>query len=97
LLAGRDTTACMLTWTMRLLVSHEKVMAKLQDEIGSVVGVGEDARHPDRTDMKKMLYLSYVLKEGRFPSLPRPSCCIHSALLMLMRCKQFFGSTLPCR
>jgi cytochrome P450 len=92
LLAGRDTTACMLTWTMRLLVSHE------------------DARHPDRTDMKKMLYLSYVLKEGRFPSAPRasclvpcPSCCIHWALLMLMlmlmrmRCKQFFGSTLPCR
>ena len=64
LLAGRDTTACMLTWTMRLLISHEKVMAKLQEEIASIVGVGEDARHPDRTDMKKMLYLSYVLKEG---------------------------------
>jgi cytochrome P450 len=89
LLAGRDTTACMLTWTMRLLISHEKVLAKLQDEIRSISGVGEDARHPDRNDMKKMLYLSYVLKEGQFLLASYPSCCIQPALLMLMlmRCK----------
>jgi cytochrome P450 len=68
LLAGRDTTACMLTWTMRLLVKHEKVMAKLQEEIKSIVGVGEEARLPNRNDMKKMLYLSYVLKEGILPT-----------------------------
>lgn len=68
LLAGRDTTACMLTWTMRLLVSHKKVLAKLQAEIKSVVGVGDEAGRPSRNDMKKMLYLSYVLKEGLFPN-----------------------------
>jgi cytochrome P450 len=32
LLAGRDTTACLLTWTMRLLVKHKNVMAKLREE-----------------------------------------------------------------
>jgi cytochrome P450 len=64
LLAGRDTTACMLTWTMRLLLKHENVMAKLREEIKMTVGVGDEARNPNRNDMKKMLYLSYVLKEG---------------------------------
>ncbi|PVH78578.1 cytochrome P450 [Cadophora sp. DSE1049] len=63
LLAGRDTTGCLLTWTMRLLVKHEKVMSKLRDEVRIVVGVGSDARTPDRNDVKKMQYLSYILKE----------------------------------
>lgn len=70
LLAGRDTTACLLTWTMRLLVKHGNVMAKLREEIKRTVGVGDDAKSPDRNDMKKMFYLSYVLKEGKF--LPKP-------------------------
>lgn len=65
LLAGRDTTACMLTWTMRLLLKHDNVMARLREEVESVLGVGEEARMPDRNDIKKMLYLTYVLKEGR--------------------------------
>lgn len=64
LLAGRDTTACLLTWTMRLLVKHENVMAKLREEIKTIVGVGDRAKNPSRNDMKKMMYLSYVLKEG---------------------------------
>lgn len=67
LLAGRDTTACLLTWTMRLLVKHENVMAKLRKEIKTIVGVGEEAQNPNRIDIKKMLYLSYVLKEGTPP------------------------------
>lgn len=66
LLAGRDTTACLLTWTMRLLVKHGDVMVKLREEIKRTVGVGDDAKSPDRNDMKRMFYLSYVLKEGRF-------------------------------
>lgn len=72
LLAGRDTTACLLTWTMRLLVKHGKVMDKLKEEIKRTVGVGEDARTPDRNDVKRMFYLSYVLKEvlRLYPSVP---------------------------
>jgi len=72
LLAGRDTTGCLLTWTMRLLVKHEEVMTKLRREIQRTVGTGDDARNPDRNDMKRMLYLSYVLKEvlRLYPSVP---------------------------
>jgi cytochrome P450 len=66
LLAGRDPTACLLTWTMRLLVKHKDVMVKLREEIDRTVGVGDSAKSPDRNDMKKMFYLLYVLKEGKF-------------------------------
>ncbi|KAH7348667.1 n-alkane-inducible cytochrome P450 [Rhexocercosporidium sp. MPI-PUGE-AT-0058] len=72
LLAGRDTTGCLLTWTMRLLVKHERVMSKLKDEVRRIVGVGSEARTPDRNDIKKMQYLSYILKEvlRLYPSVP---------------------------
>lgn len=48
----------------RLLVKHQNVLSKLRKEIEAVVGVGPEARHPDRTDLKKMMYLTYVVKEG---------------------------------
>ncbi|KAH8596265.1 putative cytochrome P450 alkane hydroxylase [Bisporella sp. PMI_857] len=72
LLAGRDTTACCLTWALRLLVKHQDVLAKLRKEIKRIVGVGVNAQHPDRHDLKKMRYLSYVLKEvlRLYPSVP---------------------------
>jgi cytochrome P450 len=75
LLAGRDTTGCLLTWTIRLLVKHRQVMDKLREEIKRTVGVGSDARNPDRNDMKKMLYLSYILKEGKLPK--QSSLCLN--------------------
>ncbi|KXJ96489.1 n-alkane-inducible cytochrome P450 [Microdochium bolleyi] len=37
LLAGRDTTACCLSWTFRLLVRHEIVIARLRQEIDCVM------------------------------------------------------------
>ena len=46
-------------------MKHQSVLSKLRDEIKSIVGVGDEARHPDRNDIKKMLYLVYVLKEGK--------------------------------
>ncbi|KAL8895763.1 MAG: hypothetical protein Q9192_003459 [Flavoplaca navasiana] len=64
MLAGRDTTACCLTWTFRLLAQHPNVLAKLRHEIGSVVGLGMMSRLPDRNDLKRMKYLNLVLKEG---------------------------------
>lgn len=93
LLAGRDTTACMLTWTMRLLVKHENVMAKLREEIKATVGVGDEAKNPERNDMKKMLYLSYVLKEGEHFFIDL--CVCYSSWVFLM---QLISSpTLPLR
>jgi cytochrome P450 len=89
LLAGRDTTGCLLTWTMRLLVKHRNTMVKLREEIKRTVGVGGDARSPERNDMKKMVYLSYVLKEGKLP--------IYSFSYLANRIKHCSSSPLPFR
>jgi cytochrome P450 len=83
MLAGRDTTACCLTWTLyvivwltlhagllaksihsRLLAQHPHVLEKLREEISSVAGVGEDSRLPNRNLLRRMKYLTLVLKEG---------------------------------
>ncbi|EUC50820.1 hypothetical protein COCMIDRAFT_80955 [Bipolaris oryzae ATCC 44560] len=63
LLAGRDTTACTLSWAFRLLVRHPRVLEKLRTEIESTIGLGKDAPHPTRAIMKRMPYLDAVFKE----------------------------------
>jgi hypothetical protein len=85
----RDTTGCLLTWTMRLLVKHRNTMVKLREEIKRTVGVGGDARSPERNDMKTMVYLSYVLKEGKLP--------IYSFSYLANRIKHCSSSPLPFR
>ncbi|EDU47079.1 cytochrome P450 52A11 [Pyrenophora tritici-repentis Pt-1C-BFP] len=72
LLAGRDTTACCLTWTLRLLARHPQVLQRLRTEIEEVVGLGQHASQPTRVDLKKMQYLDLVLKEvlRLYPSVP---------------------------
>ncbi|XRM43048.1 hypothetical protein ABZX51_006252 [Aspergillus tubingensis] len=64
LLAGRDTTACCLTWTLRLLVQHPHVLFKLRAEISDTVGVGLRSPTPTITQIKSLQYLSLVIKEG---------------------------------
>lgn len=60
LLAGRDTTASSLSWTIYELGRHPEVVKRLREEILSVVG-------PDRTptyaDLKGMRYLQNVMNE----------------------------------
>ncbi|KAI9712244.1 MAG: hypothetical protein M1828_001722 [Chrysothrix sp. TS-e1954] len=75
LLAGRDTTACLLSWTFRLLVRHPNVLAKLRAEIEEVVGLGSHAPPPTMSDIKRMTYLSLILKETLrlYPSVPANS------------------------
>ncbi|KAF1849641.1 cytochrome P450 52A11 [Cucurbitaria berberidis CBS 394.84] len=72
LLAGRDTTACCLSWTLKLLARHPRVLDKLRKEIEYVVGLGEDAPQPTREQLKMMRYLDLVLKEvlRLYPSVP---------------------------
>ena len=72
LLAGRDTTACCLSWAFRLLAQHPQVLAKLRNEIQLISGLGKDAPLPTREDLKKMRYLDLVLKEvlRLYPSVP---------------------------
>ncbi len=54
-----------LSQKRRLLVKHQNVLLKLHNEIQSIVELIYEARHSDRNDMKKMLYLTYVLREGK--------------------------------
>ena len=69
LAAGRDSTACLLTWTFFLLVRHPKALEKLQEEINR--NCLELASFM-RTDLRKMGYLQKVLKETLrlYPSVP---------------------------
>lgn len=69
LVAGRDSTACLLTWTFFLLVRHPKVLEKLQAEIHCNCS---DPASLTRTDLRKMSYLQNVLNETLrlYPSVP---------------------------
>lgn len=69
LLAGRDTTACCLSWTFRLLVRHQDAMDRLRKEISSVMGESE---HPNREQIRKMPFLACVIKESLrlYPPVP---------------------------
>ncbi|KAJ9607305.1 hypothetical protein H2200_008378 [Cladophialophora chaetospira] len=69
LLAGRDTTACCLSWTFRLLVRHPDTLARLRKEISSIMG---DSLHPSREKIRKMPFLACVIKESLrlYPPVP---------------------------
>lgn len=59
LLAGRDTTASLLSICFHQLARHKDVWAKLRQEILESVG----DRKPSYEDIKAMKYLRYVLNE----------------------------------
>ncbi|KAL8781831.1 MAG: hypothetical protein Q9213_005833 [Squamulea squamosa] len=69
LVAGRDTTACLLSWTFFLLVRHPNVLAKLREEISSTL---QGSTEITRSDLRHMNYLQNVLKETLrlYPSVP---------------------------
>lgn len=60
LLAGRDTTASSLSWTIYELGRHPEVVARLRAEILSTVG---PHRTPTYADLKGMKYLQNVMNE----------------------------------
>ncbi|CAG7925900.1 unnamed protein product [Penicillium olsonii] len=69
LIAGRDTTACLMSWTFFLLVRHPEVLAKLRTEIQDVTGGSSDM---SRAVISKMKYLRCVINEVQrlYPQLP---------------------------
>ena len=81
LLAGRDTTACLLSWTFFLLVRHSNVLDKLRKEVESVVGNNINLQ---REDLKRMPYLANVLKETLrlFPSVPVNTRTAHQTTIL---------------
>lgn len=60
LLAGRDTTAATLSWTLYELGRHPACVRRLRDEI--LAQVGPD-RTPTYADLKSMKYLQSVMNE----------------------------------
>lgn len=69
LLAGRDTTACTLSWTFYELSKQPKLVAELRKEIESVVGL---ERSPTYADLKSMKFLQNVMNETlrMYPVVP---------------------------
>ncbi|KAI9840653.1 MAG: hypothetical protein M1838_003955 [Thelocarpon superellum] len=69
LLAGRDSTSAILSWTFFLLSRHPAVLKKLRHEILTRLGPN---RQPTYDDLKAMKYLQHTLSETMriFPVLP---------------------------
>ncbi|KAJ7689971.1 cytochrome P450 [Mycena rosella] len=67
--AGRDTTACLLTFVTYMLSSHPEVLSKLRSEILATVG---STRAPTPEDFRDMKYLRAVLNETLrlYPPVP---------------------------
>ncbi|KAI1634274.1 cytochrome P450 alkane hydroxylase [Biscogniauxia mediterranea] len=60
LVAGRDSTACLLSWTVFHIIQHGRVLKRLKSEIGALV---ESEAQLSRGDLLKMEYLQNVIKE----------------------------------
>ena len=74
LIAGRDTTASTLSWTIYEISKKPECVQRLRAEIAQFVGLEGDAtwRHPSFADLKAMKYLQHVLNETlrMYPVLP---------------------------
>ncbi|KAF9040667.1 cytochrome P450 monooxygenase pc-3 [Panaeolus papilionaceus] len=69
LVAGRDTTACTLTFAFYMLAEHPKIAEKLRQEILDKVG---PSRRPTYEDIRDMRYLRAFLNEvlRLYPAVP---------------------------
>jgi cytochrome P450 len=69
LLAGRDTTACTLTWVIYHLSVDPKMLAKFRQEIIDHVGL---ERQPTYQDLKDMKFLQHMINEALrlYPVVP---------------------------
>ncbi|KAG5940085.1 hypothetical protein E4U53_007665 [Claviceps sorghi] len=69
LLAGRDTTASTLSWTLYELCRYPEIWDKLRAQVLDVVG---PVRTPTYEDLKSMRYLNHAIDETLrlYPSVP---------------------------
>lgn len=72
LVAGRDTTASLLSWTLLMLARHKPVFYKLRQVIIEEFGNGEDVSNITFESLKRCEYLRYVLNETLrlYPTVP---------------------------
>ncbi|KAH9306142.1 hypothetical protein KI387_010546 [Taxus chinensis] len=75
-IAGIDTTAASVEWTMSLLVRNPQIAKKLQEEIESVVG---KHRLVTESDLGRMEYLQCVVKESLRLYPPAPLMTPHES------------------
>ncbi|XP_074576943.1 protein LUTEIN DEFICIENT 5, chloroplastic-like [Curcuma longa] len=75
LIAGHETSAAVLTWTFYLLSKSPEVVAKLQNEVDSVLG----DEFPRIDDMKKLKYTTRVINES-LRLYPQPPVLIRRSL-----------------
>src|SRR5512132_2506990 len=61
LLAGHETTALALTWTLYLLSSHPEIAARMEEEIDATL---EPERLPGAADLGRLRYLGWVITEA---------------------------------
>jgi cytochrome P450 family 71 subfamily A len=69
LIAGTDTSAAALEWTMTELIRHPDVLAKAQHEVRSVVGAADMVLEPD---LPRLRYLKLVIRESLRLHPPAP-------------------------
>ncbi|KNA19445.1 hypothetical protein SOVF_061630 [Spinacia oleracea] len=75
LIAGHETSAAVLTWTFYLLSQDPGVMAKLQNEVDTVLG----DRIPTIDDLKNLKYASRVINES-LRLYPQPPVLIRRSI-----------------
>jgi len=63
-LAGHETTANALTWSLYLLSRHPAVEARLHAEVDAALGVGPAVRLPTADDMAALPYTRMVFAEA---------------------------------
>ncbi|KAL6779702.1 CYP97A5 [Auxenochlorella protothecoides x Auxenochlorella symbiontica] len=75
LIAGHETTAAVLTWTLHCLATHPEAMARLQREVDEVLG----DRLPALADYQALRYTTRVINEA-MRLYPQPPVLIRRAL-----------------
>ncbi|KAG1666004.1 hypothetical protein FOA52_010102 [Chlamydomonas sp. UWO 241] len=75
LVAGHETTAAVLTWTMHLLAQHPDVTRRVQEEVDRVIG----DRLPTIEDIMELKFTTRVINES-MRLYPQPPVLIRRAL-----------------
>ena len=72
IIAGRDTTACLLSWTAVILATHPHIAAKVRTEVAAAL---PDLQEPtfETAGERQLPYLNAVLKEALrlYPPVPQ--------------------------